>query len=103
MEFALLLKAIKGFTTAVSAIRTAGSVRAWLEKDRRDPLRRALDRTTTHFEKIFPNIGQQLLSLFEKGEFVDQLEKLALQDEPDLSRVAGQLAERYSRMLWIAE
>ena len=44
LSLTILLHSIKATTTAISSLKTAAALKDWLLRDRRDPLRRALDR-----------------------------------------------------------
>ncbi len=65
-----LLSAAKAAGTVVSGMKTASAVKEWLLRDKRDPLRKALDQTISKYESTFPNIANQLVALFRDERFI---------------------------------
>ena len=88
-----LLNSVKATTTVISSLKTAAAVKNWLLKDRRDPLRRALDGTIAKYEGTFPNIGPQLASLLSNPQFEAELQRLTEVGASNFSEIAASLAK----------
>src|SRR5207253_7125863 len=93
MDLSILLTAVKTFGTVVSTVKGGAAIKAWIARDKRDPLGKALDRTISKYEDTFQNIAEQLLSVFGKPAFIAELQRLTETGAQDVADVAERLAE----------